>query len=150
MAKTLSLNKKLYCAFIDFEKCFDKIDRSYLFHKLVKENVSSNYVNAIRSMYTTIKSCVRINNELSPFINSNKGVKQEDPSSSLMFLFFVNDILLNMKSDIYDLDDLQVFMLLFADGAALFAHSPQALQSLLDDLYMYCTAWNLTVNTNKT
>ena len=104
-------------------------------------------------MYTTLKSCVRINNELSPFINSNIGVKQGDPSSSLMFLFFVNDILLNMKSDTDDLfttDDVQVFLLLFADDVALFAHSPQALQSLHDDLYMYCKAWNLTVNTNKT
>ena len=132
---------------------FDKIDRSYLFQKLLKENVSSKYVNAMRNMYTTIKSCVRINNELSPFIKSNIGVKQGDPSSSLLFLFFVNDILLNMKSDTDDLftiDDLKVFLLLFADDAALFTHSPQALQSLLNDLHMYCSTWNLTVNTNKT
>ena len=153
IAKTLSVNKKLYCAFIDFEKCFDEIDRSYLFQKLLKENVSSKHVNAMRNMYTTIKSCVRINNELSPFIKSNIGVKQGDPSSSLLFLFFVNDILLNMKSDIDDLftiDDLKVFLLSFADDAALFAHSPQALQSLLNDLHMYCTTWNLIVNSNKT
>ena len=58
-----------------------------------------------------------------------------------------------MKSDIDDLftiDDLKVFLLLFADDAALFTHSPQALQSLLNDLHMYCSTWNLTVNTNKT
>ena len=36
LAKTLSVNKKLYCAFIDFEKCFDKIDRSYLFSKTIE------------------------------------------------------------------------------------------------------------------
>ena len=35
ISKTLNDKKKLYCAFIDFEKCFDKIDRSFLFHRLV-------------------------------------------------------------------------------------------------------------------
>ena len=57
------------------------------FKKLLKENVSSKYVNAMRNMCATIKSCVRINNELSHFIKSNIGVKQGDPSSSLLFLF---------------------------------------------------------------
>ena len=45
-----------------------------------------------------------------------------------------------MKSDIDDLfttDDLEIFLLLFADDAALFAHSPQALQSILDNFSPY-------------
>ena len=30
IAKVLSSKEKLYCVFIDFEKCLDKIDRSHL------------------------------------------------------------------------------------------------------------------------
>ena len=34
IAKTLSCNTKIYCAFGDFEKCVDTINHYYLFHKL--------------------------------------------------------------------------------------------------------------------
>jgi len=43
-----------------------------------------------------------------------------------------------------------VFILLFTDDAVLFAHTPEALQYLLDDLQYYCTTWKLEVNTNTT
>ena len=62
------------------------------------------------------------------------GVKQGDPS--LMFLFFINDILANINSNIegiFTKDELKIFILLFADDAALFAQTPAALQSMLND-----------------
>ena len=153
IAKTLNSNKKLYCAFVDFEKCFDKINRGYLFKKLMNSNVSTKFINVVKSMYSVVKACVRHNSEYSPFFNSNIGVKQGDQCSSLLFLFFVNDILSNLNDnvdDLFSINGLKLFILLFADDAVLFAHSPQALQSLLTDLHRYCTTWNLKVNTSKT
>ena len=40
ITKTLANKKKMLCAFVDFEKCFDKIDRQHLFRKLITENLS--------------------------------------------------------------------------------------------------------------
>ena len=40
ITKTLANKNKLLCAFVDFEKCFDKIDRQHLFRKLITENLS--------------------------------------------------------------------------------------------------------------
>lgn len=85
IAKTLSSGKKLYCSFIDYEKCFDKINRNYLWQKLIRENISSKIVKAIKAMYCVVKSCVRYKAEKSQFFNSDIGVKQGDPSSSLLF-----------------------------------------------------------------
>jgi len=62
------------------------------------------------------------------------------------FYYFVNDILTIFNANIEGLftqDDLKVFILLFADDAVLFAHTPEALQSLLNDLQYYCTTWKL-------
>jgi hypothetical protein len=153
IAKTLSLKKKLYCAFLDYEKCFDKLDRSFLFQKLLQQNVSSKLVKAIQSMYSVVKTCVRFNANLSHVFDSNIGVKQGDPSSSLLFLFFINDIMSNINSNIdgiFTINELKLYILLFADDAVLFAHTPQALQSMLNDLQNYCDAWGLKVNTKKT
>ena len=63
---------------------------------MFNENVSSKLVKSIQSMYKSVKVAVKSNNETSPLFDSNIGVKQGDPSSSLIFLFFVNDILTNV------------------------------------------------------
>jgi hypothetical protein len=104
-------------------------------------------------MYSVVKAAVRFNSDMSPCFVSDVGAKQGDPSSSLLFLFFVNDILENINEnidDIFTINEKKLFMFLFADDAILFAHSPQALQHLLDDLNHYCAIWGLKVNTSKT
>ena len=42
ISKTLDAKEKLYCVFVDYEKGFDKVDRSMLWHKLITEKVSTN------------------------------------------------------------------------------------------------------------
>ena len=153
ITKTLSSKKKLYCAFVDFQKCFDTIDRIFLWNKLKSLNISTTFTNAIQSMYNTVRSCVRYNGSYSDFISSKIGVKQGDPSSSLLFLLFVNDIINNIDSNIdgiFTYDEVKFFMLLFADDTALFAQNPEALQSMLYDLERYCNTWGITINIKKT
>jgi len=55
IARTLALKMILYCCFIDYEKCFDKITRSHLLHKLITENVSFRFVQALEAMYNAVK-----------------------------------------------------------------------------------------------
>ena len=110
-SKVLNNGEKLYCAFIDNEKCFDKIDRSYLWQKLLKENISSKLVKAIKSMYTTVKLCVKYSNTFSQCFDSYVGLKQGDPSSPLLFMLFVNDMLQHINSNldgIFTLDDFKL------------------------------------------
>jgi hypothetical protein len=42
---------KLYCALIDYEKCFDTITRDSLWTKLVEIGVSCKFVNIVKSLY---------------------------------------------------------------------------------------------------
>ena len=51
IAKTLSACEKSYCIFIDYEKAFDKVNRFFLWQKLLSENVRSKFVNPLHSMY---------------------------------------------------------------------------------------------------
>ena len=52
ISKVLNFGQKLYSVFIDYEKCFDRINRVFLWQKLLAENVSSKMTNALRAIYT--------------------------------------------------------------------------------------------------
>jgi len=55
---------------------FDNIDRSLLWQKLVTENVSSKLINALKAMYSSIQSCIKINqHHYTEYIISTIGIK---------------------------------------------------------------------------
>ena len=119
----------------------------------MQENISSKFIKSIKSMYDIVKSYVRYKGDKSSCINSNIGVKQGDSSSSLLCLFFLNDIINNINSNINGLlkvHDIEIFLLLFADDAVVFAYDPFSLQSMLNDIENYSNTWGLRLNVNKT
>lgn len=153
ISKTLSEKEKLYCIFIDYQQFFDRINHSYLWHKLLSEKVSQNFVNALKAMYSCVKSCVRYQSSLSPFFDIFSGVKQGDPSSPLLAMFFINDLINNVNSNlpgVVTLDDIRLFLLFYADDMVLLAKSPESLSKMLKDVETYCNTWGLKINVMKT
>ena len=68
-------------------------------------------------------------------------------------MFFVNDLSLNINTDlddIFTMNEIKYILLLYADDQALFATSPTALQSMINDLVNNWDTWGLTINTQKT
>jgi exonuclease III len=153
IAKLISKGDKLYCAFVDFEKAFDKVHRHLLWHKLLSVGVGCKLVRMLKSLYKSVELCVKFNGETSTLFESLIGLKQGEPLSPILFLFFINDVLDDLKlndSSVYSVDELQLLALLFADDTALFAKSPDELQSLLNQLHTYCIKSGISVNTKKT
>ena len=48
------------------------------------------------------------------------------------------------------LDQLSIYLLMFADDAVIFSDSVDGLQSSLNNLESYCRRWDLKVNVDKT
>ena len=145
--------KKLYCSFIDFRKAFDLVYRDGIWLKLINYGTSTKMVTMLRAMYASVKSCVRVNGSLSNFFDSYMGVKQGESLSPLLFILFINDMneaLSNGTFDTVTIDELQIFLLLFADDTVLFSYSKEGLQALLNQLCNYCNKWGILVNTDKT
>ena len=104
-------------------------------------------------MYSTVRAIFKHNRQTSNEINSRVGVKQGDPSSSLLFMMFVNDIVSSINMDlngIFSTEDMKVFLVLFADDQVIFSTSPTSLQSMLKYIESYCTAYALKINVAKT
>jgi len=65
-----------FCAFVDYRKAFDSVKRSALWLKLLESNVDGKCFKIIFNMYANIKSCVKVNNQLSDYFASLTGVRQ--------------------------------------------------------------------------
>ena len=54
----LHRNKHLFCAFIDYRKAFDSVNRLALWQKLLQQNINGKMLKIIYSMYNTEKKGV--------------------------------------------------------------------------------------------
>ena len=56
------------------------------------------------------------------------------------------DNLYHNSTDNFTLEDVQMFILLFADDTANFAYTQDGLQRLINRLKDYCNSWGISVN----
>ena len=64
---------KVYVAFVDYKKAFDRVNREALWDVLQKLKTSSKMIMILKAMYNSVKSCVRWGANLSQFLNAHKG-----------------------------------------------------------------------------
>eukprot|EP00745_Piridium_sociabile_P003660 TRINITY_DN12129_c0_g1_i7.p1 TRINITY_DN12129_c0_g1~~TRINITY_DN12129_c0_g1_i7.p1 ORF type:complete len:243 (+),score=18.33 TRINITY_DN12129_c0_g1_i7:90-818(+) len=85
----LHMKKRLYCIFIDYEKAFDFINRSFLWQKLLASGVKGKMLYVIKDMYKKAKSSILWNNDLSEHFICSSGGKQGENVSTLLFFPFI-------------------------------------------------------------
>ena len=106
-------------------------------------------------MYIEVKSCVRHLNTLSDLFDCDVGLMLGEICSPILFSLFVSYIETSLHENVdagITLEQLSLYLILFADDMVIFSDTPEGLQlSLsLDRLHRYCDSWNLTVNSDKT
>ena len=94
--KQLSLNRKLYVAFIDFQKAFDSISRKLLWPIQQKQGIRGKLFRCVKSMYDVVKARVRDGASLTESIHCLRGVKQGDVCSPILFSLFINELALDI------------------------------------------------------
>lgn len=140
-----------YCAFIDFKKAYDSVDRDILWAKISALGISGNMALALKSLYNNVQCCVRVNGLNTDFFNVTTGLKQGCLLSSLMFNLFINDFIAYVKSLGIGINvgDSKVCILIYADDIVLMAETEEQLQTLLDALHAWCSACRMSVNLEK-
>jgi len=103
-------------------------------------------------MYSNIKSRILLDGKYSMAFCNYVDVLQGEIISPLLFSLYINDVvnefLINGVEAI-ELQQLSIFLLLYADDMVLFSETIGGLQSMLDTLACYSDKWSLTGNVNK-
>jgi hypothetical protein len=153
--------KQVFCAFVDYSKAFDLVNRAALWCKLLKEGISGKILSVIQNMYEGAKSCVKADGKLSEFFKCTAGVRQGENLSPILFAIYLNDFQAFISEHSAGLKDFEsaleefstfarLCVLLYADDTVILAESADELQDALDALSAYCKRWDLTVNLSKT
>ena len=162
------MKKPLFMAFIDYAKAFDTIWRTGLWMKLLKCGIDGRFLKIVQNMYQKSKSCVLLKGERSNSFTSERGVKQGEILSPLLFAIYINDLEKHFKDEgVPSLDGikstndevnmldgtdslLDILTLFYADDTIIFSDTALGLQFALEELENYCRTWKLVVNEDKT
>ena len=136
-----------FCAFIEFKKAYDCINRDILWDRLSKIRVSGKLFAAVKSLYSSVSACVRVNNLTTDWFSVNRGVRQGCCLSPLLLNLFINDLALKIKSLGKGVDI--VCLLLYADDIVLNADNATDLQAMINTLYEWCNINCMSVDPKK-
>jgi hypothetical protein len=145
--------KPLYCAFIDFSKAYDRVDRKLMWEVLRGCGLHGHMLDAIMRMYEVTKLQVRAQGQLGTPFAADVGVKQGCPISPLFFGLLIDRLEAHLERECPDagaeLAARVLRALLYADDVALTAETPAALQSMLSALERFCLGNSMFVNIGK-
>ena len=136
---------KLYIAFVDFSKAYDRVPRGKLFKILRHLGCGATMMLALMSMYSVTTSILG-----STTITASIGVKQGSPTSCFLFVLFVDMLIRKLKECGNDgfLEWLHVLMLM--DDTVILATSRTKLSEKLKYLQEYCDEYGMVLNEDKT
>lgn len=124
IAAATSSKKTLYIVFLDFSAAFDRVSRRILFKKLVKMGIGATYLSALIAIYSVTENLVFANNEASDKFITNAGIRQGLPSSPLLFIAYINDMITLFRSTFQSEDIINmIHILIHADDTVILATS---------------------------
>ena len=93
--KHLAKNKKLYFAFVDLEKAFDRVPRKVIWWAMRKLGIEEWIVQFVQAMYNNTRSRVRVNNTYSDEFGVKVGIHQ----GSVLSLLYADDLVISAETE---------------------------------------------------
>ena len=138
--------QKLYVLFIDYSKAYDRVSRQKLIEVLKSLGCGKVMLSAIQSMYKCTKNILK-----TAVIDSTIGVRQGAPSSCLLFVIYINEMIKMLKNAIANDGFLGcLHALLLMDDTVILATSREMCESKLNVVVKYCQEFGMCMNAKKT
>ena len=141
--KYLAKHKKLYFAFVDLEKAFDRVPRDVLWWAMRKLGIDEWLIRIVQSMYANARSRVRVNGTFSNEFEVKVGVHQGSVLSPLLFLIVLEALSKEFRTGC-------PWELLYADDLVLIAESMAELTAKFETWKQAMESKGLRVNMKKT
>ena len=145
--------EEAYATFLDFEKAYDRVNWTYMFRVLEKMGVGKSFIDWVRLLYNNTKAQLMINGNITPSITPQRGVKQGDPLSALLFLMTIEplgNLLRQHEEHGIGINGTTVAIgLFFADDSTLLSETPNGVLTLLDFVQFYCNGYGAKLNLSK-
>ena len=141
----------IYVCSLDAQKCFDSIWHDGLFYKLIGKIPDQHWI-FLYKWYRESKATVRWAGELSDIFSISKGMRQGSILSPRLFSLFIDDLLLQLKSNVngMKLHNFKLNAIAYADDINLFSTTATGLQNLIDTCDSYARKWRIRFNPSKT
>ena len=143
-----AINKKvkLYVLFIDFSKAYDRFSRRKLIEVLRSRGCGNVMLKAIQAMYKCTKNILK-----SAIISANIGVRQGSPSSCLLFVIYIDEMVRMIKNTVSEDGFLGgLHALLLMDDTVIVATSRVNCEAKLKASIDYCNEYGMGINVKKT
>ena len=141
--KYLTANKPLYMAFVDLEKAFDRVPRDVIWWAMHKLRIDEWLVRLVQSMYTDVRSRVRVGNGYSEEFGVAVVVHQGSVLSPLLFIIVLEALSRELRTGC-------PWELLYANDLMISAESMEELLVKLKTWKTEMEKKGLRVNMGKT
>ena len=152
MEKHLEKRRKVFAAFVDLEKAYDKVRRADLWRALREYGIRGRLLGFMKPLYKTSKACVRVEGELTEEFGVKQGLRQGCPLSPWLFNIVlarvVREAMVQLKGGVR-LDSCLIQIPLFADDTVVVAQTEEDLTENMGRLYEAMNRHGLVINWNK-
>jgi hypothetical protein len=148
--KSIEYNKPAYLSFIDLRKAFDQIILQAIIKILQSKYVPEQMIILINNIYVNNKMEIRNNRELTQLITPEKGIRQGNSLSPLIFNIIMNEIIKSIKGMRgYRMGESMINLVVYADNVVFNAENDN-LQRMLFKFNNVCKKFNTVISNQKT
>ncbi len=147
----LELAKKkklpLFVTLVDFTQAYDRVPRATLFNVLLRLGCGAVMLAALVSMYSAATHSI-IGTAI---VSATVGVRQGSPTSCILFVLFINDLIKLLKENCgWDGFLSWLHVLVLMDDTVLLSTSRNGMTRKLSLLKQFCNNYGMAVNNKKT
>lgn len=137
---------KLFITFVDFSQAYDRVPRDVMFRVLKRLGCGVTMLLALVALYKITHSVIG-----SAVISATVGVRQGSPTSCLLFIIFVNDLIRLIKQNC-GVDGFLAWLhlLILMDDTVLLATNRENMIHKIRLLNQFCASHGMKINESKT
>jgi hypothetical protein len=143
---------RLYTIAIDFSKAFDKVNREYLWCKLIEYGIDIAIIRAIITYYAISEIIIQLGEKITTSFRSTVGVRQGGVLSPRLFAIFIHaliDLINEMELGV-KIGKMVLDIIAYADDILIITNIKSNAQKMLNIIDIYCDEFEIKINADKT